>query len=761
LNKSALYVNGTSVPIVQDIAIQISYLIAELRHPDTRNANFTKKIFLPSVGDVDRIFEFCFEVNLALQTFNPNLKTPVSYRVNNTEVLKGNLQLLKISLNKKTRSAVYECKIVGLFSDLFYALGESYLYGNDDSSKDLDFSEYDHVLDYTNVTNTWDPAVSPNTMKVYGVDDPVVAGYGYRYPLIDYGLNGGNIAEYYAHHLRPGLFAFEYLMKIFAKAGKTFESTFLDSLFFRDLMIPCVDPVKVPQADIESRTCVVGTNTGIVVSNIPLYYQGPGGGFEWDQMTGGLSSPSYPIPEDDFTLPYIDLGNIYNTSTGEITIPFTSQYVISADVLVTATLKWDSGSIASADYVDLYCSTHIQKWDGASWTTVANSAVFTYGGSSGIIPIQQQQQCSVTGLFTAGTKFRLKVETLIDNALVRDNVGALIITGNVSYDVSIEAPVFPIIDCFFRCNLLSDNVFDGDTMEVNRVIPTRIKQKDFLKGIINMFNLYLDIDKDDPNKYIIEPRDLGFYTEDIVDWTEKEDIETPTEITPASQIGFKRVNFKYTSDADYYNKTYEDIYKRTYGYNIFQSENEFTNDEKNIEIVFSPTPLVGNDTNRLIIPKIYKNEDGTVSQQKANIRILQWRGAFDQQPTYIYWTLKDINGSDHLFTKYPYAGHLDDPYTPALDLCFGVPYEVYYKGFPFAYTTNNLYTVFHQTMYDQMDNKDCKLVVSKFVLTETDIKEFDFRKKYKADGSFYRVLAINNFDLLNSTSTQVELLKIL
>lgn len=152
------------------------------------------------------MFEFAFDTNVDLTSFNPNIKTPVRIVAGSTQVFRGSLKLNKSIRNRNTGSVKYICDFIGEKADLFNTIGEKYLIGNDDPADDLDFSTYDHTLNVTNVQASWSTSTT--------------AGAGYVYGLIDYGfensgINGGNDTIFYVQHLRAQLFVREILEAIF------------------------------------------------------------------------------------------------------------------------------------------------------------------------------------------------------------------------------------------------------------------------------------------------------------------------------------------------------------------------------------------------------------------------------------------------------------------------------------------------------------------------------------------------------------------
>ena len=54
-------------------------------------------------------------------------------------------------------------------------------------------------------------------------------------------------------------------------------------------------------------------------------------------------------------------------------------------------------------------------------------------------------------------------------------------------------------------------------MTCNSALPTKIKQKDYLKSIIQALNLFIDVDPVNPNNLIIESFN-DFYNGDIIDF---------------------------------------------------------------------------------------------------------------------------------------------------------------------------------------------------------------------------------------------------
>ena len=79
--KEELYIGGYVVELLESLNTNLTFNIADISKPDTRNADYSKTINLPASKRINQIFEHIFELSSDLQTFNPNLKTDVIYLV--------------------------------------------------------------------------------------------------------------------------------------------------------------------------------------------------------------------------------------------------------------------------------------------------------------------------------------------------------------------------------------------------------------------------------------------------------------------------------------------------------------------------------------------------------------------------------------------------------------------------------------------------------------------------------------------------------
>ena len=311
----------------------------------------------------------------------------------------------------------------------------------------------------------------------------------------------------------------------------------------------------------------------------------------------------------------------------------------------------------------------------------------------------------------------------------------------------------------FEAKLAYPDLEEGGTVRFNDVIPKDVTQLDFLTSIIRLENLYFEPSKTIKNQYIVETREDYIDTDgnNALIWTDKWDISKGQEVIPMGELDFNRMRFTYKQDQDYFNKLYQDKYKEVYGTEIVDIENDFVKKEKLVEVAFSASPMVGSYVNDLVTPAYYSKDPSlnTVKPIKVNIRRLYWGGLISCVPHIFKY-----NGTDHVVSEYPFVGHVDNPLTPTVDLCWDNPFELYYDFPGNTYTDNGRYNERWSKFISEITDQNSKIVRMWFYLTETDIANFSFSKLVFVRDTYYLVNKIMDYNPQVKGVTQVELLKL-
>jgi len=263
-----LFIEKYRADVNKTFSTLLTLAIDDIKDFGSKNTTFSKTIILPGTNNNNKLFGSIFETT-ARQDYNPlqpnvglNFNAATSARalifVDNIQVFKGTLRLLEII--NDNGFIEYECAVFGELGGLVASIGNAKL-------EDLDFSAYNHTYNLTNIVASWDNAS---------------AGVGYYYPLIDYGTYSTAKKDWNYRTFRPAFFAKEYIDKIFANAGYTFDSTHLNTTRVKSWIIPhnrktltsvttlAMDRQVSPPQDITDPVGSFGLIYGIIDFNVGL-----------------------------------------------------------------------------------------------------------------------------------------------------------------------------------------------------------------------------------------------------------------------------------------------------------------------------------------------------------------------------------------------------------------------------------------------------------------------------------------------------------
>ena len=751
MDRQELYIDNQLVELTQDVAVALNFAISDIAEPEKVKADYSKTIKLPGSETINKIFSHIYNVNIDLEhssaTFNPNIRVEARYSINSVELIDGFIQLKKINI--KDGCITYDVNLFGRNANLFNDIGEKLM-------TELDISEFDHDWTLQNEEDSWATQIIQG-----GVPVPFALGNGYVYPMIDYGYDETE-DEWSVENFLPAVYAKTYMDKIFEDAGYSYNSTFLNTTYFKSLVIPASRNLKLTDTQIEDRKCIINTavintltRTSISSFLTPLY---PPVSFD-TVVQDNLGQSGIPPASDTITINQSGTYNIIGESN------FNAVFIcntpgVPVNAICKAQLGLEllrNGSVINSR---LMAIKPINPFT-TSYTTAINptppSAEYdpgTFNPASVIILPRN-------GLYLeAGDTIQLRVSyVLLEDGVVINPTDlfedaatpSTKYTGEVRLNINAsDLRVIPV----------PSNLVEGNLITMNDTIPEKMKQKEFLKSIINMHNLYIQPDRENPKILDIEPRD-DFYTTDVVDWSSKLDTSNEILIEPLGALKFRDFEFTYKQDKDYYNKLYQDTWDEVYGYRRVILDNEYLRGTKKIELSFSPTPIIGDFDHDRIYPEIFKTDnDNNKVEVDHNPRILYYGGLLPTNNSYQH-TSRTLPSVTRI--EYPYAGHLaPDPYLPTLDINFGLTREVYYTGnYGTTYVTiAGLVNVYYYNYIREISNENSKIVTAYFNLNAQDINELTFKKQYFFNNSYYRLQQVVDYSPLQRQLTKCVFIKL-
>jgi hypothetical protein len=301
------------------------------------------------------------------------------------------------------------------------------------------------------------------------------------------------------------------------------------------------------------------------------------------------------------------------------------------------------------------------------------------------------------------------------------------------------------------------------SIEGKNFVPDGMKQSDFLKALFNLFNLYITTNPENEFDLVVKPYP-NFYTTNEVDWTYKVDNNKGFSIKPSNQYLPKSFVYKYKDDTDYYSKVYKNKYGVSFGSYIKATDNEFSKDDKTIEIPFSlPITARFGLNSDMYLPAMYDLEaNGDYKQVQTNPKLAFFGGIKSCSNYKIVNINGSANSNDNL--TYPYFGHLYDFETNGneesnlFDVAFNKPQDIYYPQLV-DYPQNNLYKFYYEGYVYNLNSKDSKLVGLYLLLNNLDIKNIDFTKLVRVGTTLYYLNLVDGYNPLSNELTKVELLK--
>ena len=713
-----ILIEGRRLDVYEGLDFSFNYSIADVRDPNKRSTSFSKTIKCPATKNNDELFGNIWSTNISNSynsnstnidvNFNPNKKANALVIQDGVTVMDGIVQLRAININNGKYE--YEVVFIGKLKNIFSDLGDKQLNDFDaNGTPYIDFSDLDHKYTFNDITNSWN-----NTT-------------GYVYPLIDYVISflytTGGRRIYDVENFRPCVFLKDIFDRIFDYAGYTYTSTFLNSAPFTKLVTPFhAEDFTLTDDQIESRKCIAEVDAD---DNI---------------FAGGNQLTIGSLQYYQRQLKFVDLSdptNQWNPNTSRFETAQAGYYEFTLNSFFRLNPPYTQPT-GSTPY-----EFRLMKLSGGNTTVLDqfSTSIDLTGGTT------QVNWSSGSILLDVGDE--VYIESLYDY-----------------FGWNVLAPSFDMLhleNSTFSVTVGDEEITEGLDVYMNNFAPS-VKMSDVLLGVFKMFNLYVTVDEASPNNLIIETRDEYYSGGTIRDWTYKLARNKKVNIKPLGLLSAKEYEYTYKSDKDYYNSRYEDSRGNVYGTREVKVDNDFLNNDKKVSVVFSATPLANDDNTSRIIPKIYdENIDDGGKPVDINFRVLYYAGNLTSNPSWVF--RYDRTNSQATQFNYPYAGHLDNPITPTLDLNFGIPKQLYYTSNGYTgvlqYTNANLFNVYHRAHINEITNKDAKVFSGEFHLTPLDIEKLDFRDQIVIDNSYWRLNKISNYNPFKEGLTKVELFKVL
>ncbi len=809
--------------------VVVNYKWLDLKDPSQRKSSFSQTLKLPFSNANNDFFENWFDVNLDSLVYNTKTKFQAILFVDSVPQLKGFIQLKSIYLNAR----LYEIALFGGTADFFTDLKDNKLRDAFRQEDTTDTALYflskllDHKLTLNNIVNSWTTGLT----TVLGTTSNDI-----MYPIIDYGHTtgvysdsmfwktedlwtatdelGGDLNEAVSLYgmvrgddLKPSIRIQRLLHIIAAKAGYTIKSDFLgidgddlvDTSFFSRLFMTL-------STESERVQTLFNTSEG---SEAPFIgFEATCGSITDNVVIGGwLGTPLAGIVTNLNVTEVYDPNNLYGNDLPVFDLP-ASAFAQRPCVQMPLDTG-DGASMLPTGGIDVKVTISI---------TVPGT---TDGGNTITQPI---------------APFMAWYEYPADYIAAQElSMGGGGQSATQTFEWTVTLPNNPGQVYYFHLNFWANEYYTpGDTMDVTinsctiETLQTDnvsllsgglngevqmyhnmpdITQADFVKDLLNRFNLMIQTDADNERLLLIEP-----YQEYIGDgttkyWTDKLDVSKEQVIKSTNELQSKHLKFSDLEDNDILNQRYTKQHEVVYGeYNEFR-RNDFAKDEfKNFSVMSpfiaqglgqcsqnSDTGIVSisnaSPTNNVAVASCFGAEEGESRKalSKMKPKIFYYSGtpvdvtgqnpitgeAFDFH-IYSAGYINDTTGCKDANNKFPLClqYNLDTlgditANTKILNWTYYSP--TFNSGFTFnvfggVYSTHGYYNDYWSQYINEIYSDEARIMDCYLNLSPTDILDFasdGFKNTYFIKNTLWRVISIDNYLVGGNKSTKVRLLKVI
>jgi hypothetical protein len=695
---------GTSFPL--------NFSIGDIRDLTKRTGTFSKTITLVGSKNNHNLLGHHYDVNIQEGTFNINTITKCTVLQNDIPIMEDALlQLVNVRKSQMTdayeQMVEYDVLVKDTQCEFYTAITNKEL-------TDLDFSDLNHTFSAADI--------------IASFNNTITDGFKYVFP---YSSTGSN--QYQVRQFKPAIYAKQYFDRIFSNAGFTYDWVGLTASHFDKLLIPYNGDANT--FDSQDYLVEAEITTPFDVTSAVNSYGNFDNATGWTEIT--------------------DIQSSFNPTTGVFTVPFDTSlnsgqgYTMMYEVNYEMYLDNNSGMNVINSNNSFLPQPQMRATIGSYATQLSNIAPTFNVPVNTTVPPSGMSLGS--GIKTGGMFVAQNVANsgeLNTGDLVQLEIGV-----GQNYSAFFGAGALQSVDVVLTINSLRIRILPtanlqviGGTLAINEYIPLKIKQSDFVKSIFQMYNLYAEVDTDQPNKLTLRHRDEFYDSGAEKDWTYKLMKDKEQNLLFLPDVTSKKLKLTYKADNDSANKVYTQMTDEIYGQIEYTFDNEYVKDTDTKELIFSPTPVILNSVNGYV-PIL----DGEAP--KTNIRILYDGGV----QTCGSWGLVEY-GTTGVFnnTTYPMLGHFDNALTPTFDINFGTCDYYYYS--PQSLTSNNLYNTYWRRTVNQINVG--KMLTAYFNLDEADVQTLKLNDKIRIDNSWWNINQVADYDANNYAPTKVELISV-
>jgi hypothetical protein len=332
------------------------------------------------------------------------------------------------------------------------------------------------------------------------------------------------------------------------------------------------------------------------------------------------------------------------------------------------------------------------------------------------------------------------------------------------------------LDAFIATSKLTQITGSGGLVILNNFLPNNVKNIDFLKAIIQRYNLVLEPSKIKDKHFEITPWVDWVEQGTQRDWTSFVDGNIDIQSTPLFNSQTRANTWLDDEDSDYVNYNFQTATKTTYGQLDLDSNIEVLTGKTVTQSLFAPTPLlpIGNASAegsatanqklaaKFLIPHIAKDTTTERTPITPKLRLVYYNGLV---PAPLQWHVKnDANVTQHL-NQYPLVSQYSQfNATNFNDLAWRNAAPLWditpSVANPEMRTTSDLWNTYWRKWYDFTFDKFGRILEMNIILDYKKIWDLKFNDKIFIKDSWFMINKITDYVVGQPTSCKVELVRV-
>ena len=734
--------------------IKLTLSIEDITDADATSV-FSRTFKIPATRHNNTFFTNAFEIDGV--DYDVTIKKPAEILVDGQEFRQGHIRLQKIYVNGDLDKTDYELLFLGETRDFSSLIGDKPLCQlvmpdvlvTDSAGEPRNPTKQDLI-------NSWQAFPEGTSVDSEGRPNSGLNDGNLLFPLIDHGnvyddqgtvlepdIRVGTVSELAFTHsqnpigvnrMKPMIRAKRIWDQIFADAGYTYTSEFINSTLFHQMYVSAFgnEPnigYSVTQSSLnifQAENLTSGCNE----DGTQYTGQGAGGPFLW------LNDNIYD-PGNNYTVGVNGGGSFYTTPAAAVAGDATAKYRITARAYVFAERE-----ISCPGFCTNPVAVRLELFSMQSGQVLAHSN----WGYDQIVSLTFDSELDNIGVSASDILFlRAVAQTSPDFDCVH----------SIRWEVQ-EAPgsLNPVAD-----------------------LDCEYKQIDFIKDVLKMFRLVLAPDPAQSNNFIVEPWQTYINSGDLHDWSHKLVTNKDVVLEPLFNTQSEEIEYRFQEDEDFINKFHFDQFKEPYGYLKFDSNNDLLKGTRSVETIdIAPTPLgtIYEDTSGAhqvpgwILPLIHANESADTGNIRVPIvpktRFLFYNGLVpipQSGTSTTQWYLGSV-GSPSAFSNYPLVSSFEHwPQTQnglnlnwANDVSYWNPANTSVFDVDGLTLFDNYWSRYIGSLYGKFSRR----LTAYFVLNNVDLQNFSFDDTIFVNGKYYRPEKIIDVNIGERTEVKVQLI---